>query len=1033
MTRRPPTARAPAQGRRARGRQPANEGEEEAVVASLRVRLGLVHSRTFPWVPELYGLLRKDCGISLSTERTCLRSVWPWYHHYCLNELGKDKSHVAPGDGVQQSQLLGLELYHAECFTSTASDHEQYNKDHIRKFFDWMMDLGVGRNLIKKTKTFFNAHLRAEHHNRMLAANHRYPQLGRAEIGHESFAKSALKDAAQTASDRAREEYVCIHSNVDKPITPTETRDMLQDVFEPKPNGEVAKLDALYRLVFASSYCASAQDLRRGEEHYKQWYNTRYIRRNEELGNGDGPFTHLVKSVKSKHNTQNRRETFGGIPNRNPLNDFVGWNGILLSYRLVILKEPFPDFLDYKKLWYVASYPSLSPAEPGRGGPSLFARITSSQYRACWKAFYLDNKICTGYITKQWRHQGYHDADDRGCDQSAIQKIAGWRHDQHADKETKAERDHYANNVPLRGMVTMAKGDPKHPQHFYLPRYVQVYDEFLNLFAEIAPHVTRQKEVETKYKTYRTKKSMCSDRVATAHETALNFLEELRSGFRFLASRPVDPRTLQLLPEEPCFFDKFRYCSTLRHFFDHPAFQSEHWKDLCSRVRASEDAEFGRVFTLPPQVRNDMDLFRNQMHTMVSVLATQVKQQNQETREMVQQAIFAVRRSESVATDVPATSIRCFNSPPTAGAQRPIFPVAAPPPSEATGTKRRRVSHEAVARAEVPCPDDGICPRPRLAGRDRLFNSAQEYWRLWKDEFEPMERRWKQAWRNDRAYVQTAADGKLKRKKANTKATWWNERKYIWECIEHWIANCNMTEEAAVAKAEGIYDSCRPVGRTTGRRKPALRDVHKAYSNKAKQLGIWSVGRPKHSDEEFERQFGWAVFDANSRQAAATVSPASREAAEAEARHAAAQRNREAAHRAAALLPRMLDPSDPLLGQQRQQRPMRVVEQRMEMWAAGVRQQERERPQHPHGELYEIADLANRGRTLTLPPIQHFQDMPRNPEGAPTPPERRPHYGPYRPDYTGTQWTQPDLEATEALATLGQLFPDDQEMNMEEV
>ena len=1001
---------APAAARREPGRQPANEGEEEAVVASLRDRLGLLHSRRFPWVPELYGIPRKDCGIAESTERTALRCVWPWHHHHCTQVLRKETSHIKPAEDMPQSELFGLALCHAESFTATSSNHEQCKKDHIRNFFNWMMGHGVGKNLIKKSKTFFNAHLRAEHYNRMLAANNQYPQLGKASVGDENFAKSAMKDAARSAADREREEFVCIHSNVDKPISPTENRDILLDVFEPKAHGEVAKFDALYRLVFAASYCASAQNMRRGEEHYKQWYIFRYLRRNEELGGGTGPYTHLVKSVQSKHNSVNLHETSGGIPHRNPLCDFAAWHGVLLAYRLIVLKEKFPPLQDYKKLWYVATYPSLTPADPGKGGPDLCARITPSQCRAVWKAFYMDNKISTGYITKQWRHQGYHDADDRGCDQPAIQKLGGWSHNPKSDKETQPERDHCANNVPLRGMVTMAKGDPKNPRHFYLCRFVCVYDEFLIQFDEIATLLDDHKAVADLYKTYRTRKAMCADRVATAHEVGLNALEELRCCFRFLASRPVDPKTLQVLQEEPCFFDKFRYCSTLRHFFDHAAFQSELWKDLCARVRASENAEIGGTFATPPPRRNDMDAFQCHMQSMVGNLANQMTQQNQETRDLVQQVLL----KQSAAASVSHSSVPSSNSLAPTGAQRPVFPVPAPPSStHSTTRKRHRVSHEAVARAEIPSVNDGICPRPRLPGRDQLFNSARDYWRLWKDEYEPMERRWQQQWRNDRQYLETLEDGTTKTKKANTKATWWNERKYVWECIEHWIKNDRMTEEAALAKAEGMYDSCREG--TSGKKKPAIRAVHKAFSEEARRLGIHKVGRPKHphSEQAFEEQFGWA----DSLEVARNSQPAA-----ASAPGFAQQTPTEAALQAHAKRPKPLDPLDicgPTTATAEISARTRQVFEEIE---AERERQTTARQQRPQD--IDFSDLLTLGRQVVLPPMRHLAELPRLPEGASTPPERRVRHGPYRPDYTGPRWDESDVVALEALAQIPQLFDD---------
>lgn len=833
------TARAPA--RPAQPAQPLTGARSQRV----REQLALPPSTGFPWLEDLYGLPQCEVGLARSTEKTSVRPVWPWYHHYCTVIAQREQPVYVNPTGKEQKEKLGLALYDPLGFTETTSNAELYDKTHIREYFRWMTSLGLEKNLIKKSKTFINANLRAEHLNRMLAANHRFPTLGGAEIGSEEFARKAISTTVSSEAVREREEYRCIHSNVDKSISSIETQAMMRDVFDPKPNGSVAKLDPVYRLNFAASFNSSAQDLRRGEEHYKQWYNTRYLRLNEELGTGNGPHTHLVKSVKSKHNLKNRRETFGGIPHRDPIRDFAGWHGILLAYRLIVLKEVFPPFMDYEKLWWVASYPSLKVSEKVHG---LYSRVSSDQYLESWKAFYEDNHICTGFITKQWRHQGYHDADDRGLDQQAIQKLAGWRHDQRTDKETQAEREHYSTNVPLRGMVAMAKGDPDHPERFYIPRYIPVPDEFLELFPEFAPFIRQQKDVETLYKSYKTKKKACENRVTTAHETALNFMEELRACFRLLASRPHHHKTLHANQDELCFYDKYRFCTTLRNFFDHPAFQSPLWTDFKTRIRQAEDAVIANTFSAPAQVLNQADIWFSEMRHMTSQAFVR---QQEEQRNFMDQVLRMMDHRGTTSTA--AVPVAADNITPS----RSVIPVAertAPPGSDGGGKRKwHKTSFEAVAQAEVISVDEGYIPRPKLAQRDRLFNSAREYWRLWKDEYEPLEKKFGNRWRNDRPYMKKLSNGKLKKEKANTKAQWWNERKFIWECISVWITN-GKTEEEAIEKAEAMYSSCRKEG---CQRKPSIRDVKNVFVSEAKRLGLWSNGRPRKDADEFGREFGW--------------------------------------------------------------------------------------------------------------------------------------------------------------------------------
>ena len=43
-------------------------------------------------------------------------------------------------------------------------------------------------------------------------------------------------------------------------------------------------MDTLNRLNFAASFCASQQDVRRGDEHYGQWIVTRFTQFQKKLG-----------------------------------------------------------------------------------------------------------------------------------------------------------------------------------------------------------------------------------------------------------------------------------------------------------------------------------------------------------------------------------------------------------------------------------------------------------------------------------------------------------------------------------------------------------------------------------------------------------------------------------------------------------------------------------------------------------------------------------------------------------------------------
>jgi len=1015
------SAQSRASPRRAGGRRP-NPGDEEAVVLSVRQQLQLRPSREFPSVPDLYGLARAACGVAASTERTAVRTVWPWYHHYCTQVLHRPTSFVPPEGPM--SQRFGLGLYHMGDFDPPqAASPEQYDKQHVRNFVRWMAEVPVPRNLLGKCKQFLNGHLRAEFHNRLVAANHPFPTLPKVSVGGEGFIQSLLAESAHKQVDRARAEYRCIHSNVEKDITPEQTQQMLKHVFQPLPNGEAAKLDPVFRLVFAGSYAMQKADVRRGEEHYKQWYNHRYLRRNRVLGNGKGPWLHLCKSDRAKHNQQGRSELFGVIPHRDPLLDATAWSGVLFLYRTLILKEPFPDPEDYKRLWFYAAFPSLTPQEPNAdngGVAGLYHPISSEQYRKSWSSFFKDNKITTGHITKQWRHQSLHDGEDNGVDAPLVQKLAGWRHQQKADKDTQAQREHYGNNFPLRAGVSFAGGDPDNPKGFYLPRYVPVSDEFLCLFESVAPLVRRQKEIEELYNSFTTKQAQCRDRTATAHEVALNALEELRNGFRMLASRPVDPDTYLVKKDELCIFDMFRHGSTLEPLFDHPAFQHELWEDLKQRVRAAEDADFNAAFTLPPQPRNQLEQMGVQIHTMFRHFGSHVSQELQQTRDVLRQ--HAITTSNPPALVSPSTDpfLRQPAAPP--GSVRQFVPVVDTAPQRRTGKRNRsNVTNEAIRRAELPESGSENIPVVLLRNKDRLFSSARDYWRLWKDEFEPLELKYGNAWRKDRQYVVEKPDGKRVLRKPNTKSTWWNERHFIWDCIAHYIAADGMSEEAAIERAEVLYQRSR---RDTTKKKPLLRDLHREFSAEADRLEIRKVGRPRVDRlETFERLFPSQEGPLVGEDGAALGPNSSRrvgvERALGDSRTMMQQRWDDAQARGIQQQ-RLHNPSNPsglsadytLVAAQ--DAPI------FRDWRHLAQRSAREQQMRDSQQRFDPTVMINRGRRVTLPGFHNFETA--LPAGVSTPPERTARYGGYRDDYTGTRWTQGDAESVTLLADMRDHF-----------
>ena len=116
---------------------------------------------------------------------------------------------------------------------------------------------------------------------------------------------------------------------------------------------------------------------------------------------------------------------------------------------------------------------------------------------------------------------------------------------------------------------------------------------------------------------------------------------------------------------------------------------------------------------------------------------------------------------------------------------------------------------------------------------DRNFTHARQFWRLYKTVLEPLECQYGVEWRGDRHYQQQLPDGSVVLKKGNSRSVWWSERRYIWETIELWQEVENLSEEAAILKAERVFDSLR----IKPDRRPPYKKLVKAFREEQAALG----------------------------------------------------------------------------------------------------------------------------------------------------------------------------------------------------
>jgi hypothetical protein len=312
---------------------------------------------------------------------------------------------------------------------------------------------------------------------------------------------------------------------------------------------------------------------------------------------------------------------------------------------------------------------------------------------------------------------------------------------------------------------------------------------------------------------------------------------EIKCAFQLFASRPVEAETQMLLTESPTFLERFR-CGTLKAIFDMAVFQSDEYKRFQSLVEQAENQHFDTQAMLSQPATNGFEMVvRDTVGPVLNAITLQVNGtgiQNQQILHnqelllnyMVGYQATNGRPGESIASlRIPQNRDRRMSNGPNIG-EREVIPVQLVPNAEDDTLKgghhcrknKRAVSEEDRLRAEEY---DGV-PRPPLKGSDDHCKTLTDFWRLYKDKWEPLEKEYGCKWRTDAPVL--LQNGKKKRI-SNGRAAWWSRRKGMYDFVllrkQFFMAeNPGLVESEAEAEAlvegEEIFNAV-----------PASRDGHR--------------------------------------------------------------------------------------------------------------------------------------------------------------------------------------------------------------
>lgn len=780
----------------------------------------------YPCFADLYKGVCVPSVVSKSVENS-FKAVWKHWDTYC-KENGRRL--CASSGGTASSRDTGLGLFE-KCesqFTNSAKpDENSYETSVVGSFFSHLPTL----DLMKKAKTFINAHLKAEYYCRLKKAGYHSPTVPtNISVGKLVEVSGCCKAAAKRNAVQARDNFQDFQAEVDNSISAPKIRELAELALNSDTTEVLDKMSDIMKLNFIASFFSSQQICRRGEDHYKQKLVQRFTRVIKRIGPKPGTMCSFVVMNEAKHNQVNRLEYTAQAPHSDALRDAAAWHGILWLHRLCVSSEPLPDFFDYKELFKVATYRAAHTAE--NMGPKYFGQI--------WKEFYVAAKIIVRKKTHQWKGQGQREMHDSGCLTEDISRFVGQQ--AATTKSTNAQTLSYLTNPPVSCVVERAGGDPLQPK-LHAPAWSLplVEESMLREISQLSKLLDHRDAVHLAYDACQSHHERMENRLCTAKGSIDSMVHDITRAFQLFASRPLDPETLVLQQDKPTMQENERFRQgTLKPLFDLPVFAGARYQDLQQRVRKSEDNCAGLTLLLTHPVRNELHkVIQEQIAGPINTIGMVLQQVLQE---------LGQQRSSPHAMTVHEHFPRDASILATSHCQPLALP---PPPSEDTlkGTnrprkKRRGLNQRLVLQAETAT--DSQCPRPVLSGSDSGCVTVYAYWDLYKSRWKPLEDKWGAEWRVDKPFATTANS---QTQKGHARSTWWGTRRPMYDFINHHLAS-GRTEDEALSLANDVFASA--VQARGG--SPCLKQVSRAFISKLAEIGPRPKGRPKGSTKKRQKQ-----------------------------------------------------------------------------------------------------------------------------------------------------------------------------------
>jgi Centromere DNA-binding protein complex CBF3 subunit, domain 2/Transcriptional activator of glycolytic enzymes len=273
-----------------------------------------------------------------------------------------------------------------------------------------------------------------------------------------------------------------------------------------------------------------------------------------------------------KTNASGHHSKTGVGRHKNPLLCVIGVIGLLFLFRFIVLKEPTPDFIDYKEIYET---PLLRSSVDQRKSTSY--DVQYQNIVLLFRQLGIDPSAKTHF----GRGYGQRLLDSLGVDIEMIARLAAKHHD--------AMHDSYVTGLPWKSILGITGFDPENPKEAYAAHCsVELTEQDIYSLPGLEFLLVQRQRVDAAVAAAVAKGTgtMAQERLYTAKGSLLAFFFIIQTCLLVAAARPRNVRG-EIEADSPPMFRKFPG----NPVFHLSLFQSEAFKGICQRVHDAEQRE----------------------------------------------------------------------------------------------------------------------------------------------------------------------------------------------------------------------------------------------------------------------------------------------------------------------------------------------------------------------------------------------------------------------------------------------------------